>query len=200
MLSLSLREQNNRMKEIAALALELDKLKTVYRKSYVTDGSRNENSAEHSWHLAVAIMGFESFLPKDIDLAKCIQMALCHDICEIGAGDVCAYHDTTGKYERELDYMNSFQAKFPVFGFRAKELWAEYEAGESLEARWVCVFDRLLPFLLNIASHGQTWKEQNITLPMVLKHNEFIRGIAPEIHSWMLEEINAAVNEGWLEL
>ncbi len=186
------------MKEIALLGLELDKLKSVYRKSYITGDLRNENSAEHSWHLAVTLMGFASFIPCDVDLNKCIRMALCHDICEIGAGDVCAYHDTGGKYERELDYMNNLRSKFDTFGSQAKDLWAEYEAGKTSESHWVKVFDKLLPFILNIASKGRTWREQEITKSMVLKHNEFIAELSPEIHNWMLIEIDKAVDSGWL--
>ncbi|BCE03167.1 HD domain-containing protein [Marinicellulosiphila megalodicopiae] len=187
------------MNEIALLGLELDKLKSVYRKSYITDGSRNENSAEHSWHLAVALMGYSSLIPADVDINKCIQMALCHDICEIGAGDVCAYHDTSGKYEQEFEYMDEFRSRFPTFGNNAKELWEEYEAGVTTESQWVKVFDKLLPFLLNIASEGRTWMEQDITRSMVVKHNAFIGDVAPELLKWMYVEIDKAVNAGWLD-
>jgi len=186
------------MNEIALLGLELDKLKTIYRKSYVSGEPRNENSAEHSWHLAVSLMGFASYLPAEVDLNKCIKMALCHDICEIGAGDVCAYHDTSGKHERELEYMTVLQSQFSEFGGYAKELWAEYEEGLTVESQWVKVFDKLLPFLLNIASKGRTWSEQNISMSMVTEHNKFIAEISPEIYEWMLKEIDNAVEAGWL--
>ena len=187
------------MDEIARLGLELDKLKSVYRKSYVSDGTRNENSAEHSWHLAVSLMGFARYMPAEVNLDKCIRMALCHDICEIGAGDVCAYHDNAGKYERELSYMTVLQSQFSSFGAEAKKLWAEYEEGTSLESQWVKVFDKLLPFVLNLSNKGRTWKEQSITRSMVLKHNEFIGVVAPDIHNWMLVEIDKAVEAGWLD-
>lgn len=187
------------MEETASLALELDKLKSVYRKSYLSDGSRNENSAEHSWHLAVTLMGFSKYIPPTVDLNRAIRMALCHDICEIGAGDVCAYHATSGKYDDELAYMQQFNDRYPGLGPEAKELWAEYEAGKSEESIWVGVFDRLLPFILNIQSRGRTWQEQGITQSMVLSHNAFIGEVAPEIHAWMIVQIEAAVQNGWLD-
>lgn len=186
------------MNEIASMALELDKLKTVYRKSYLSDGSRNENSAEHSWHLAVVIIGFIRHLPQDVDIDKCIRMALCHDICEIGAGDVCAYHDDSSKHDRERQYMDVLSEKFSDFGSYSKGLWSEYEVGATLESQWVKVFDKLLPFVLNIANKGRTWKEQGISRSMVIAHNAFIAEIAPDIYNWMLQEVKEAEKMGWL--
>lgn len=180
------------------IAEELDKLKSVYRKSYLTDGSRNENSAEHSWHLAMAIMAVAPYLPESVDHNKAIQIALCHDICEIGAGDVCAYHETEGKFDQESAYMSTLAKQFPGFGDSAKALWLEYEQNETEEGRWVKVFDKLLPFILNIANEGRTWQEQNITQSMVLAHNRFIEDLAPDIFKWMKQEISNAVKQGWL--
>jgi putative hydrolase of HD superfamily len=187
------------MKEIAELALELDKLKSVYRKSYISDTSRRENSAEHSWHLALTIMGFAKFLPSTVDINRIIRMALCHDICEIGAGDVSAYFVTDAQYEKELQYMSEFESRFPGIGTEAKALWQEYEDGETEESRWLKVFDKLLPFILNIQSRGLTWQEQGVTKSMILNHNEFIAELAPEIHAWMLTQIDLAVEKGWLK-
>lgn len=186
------------MEQIAELALELDKLKSVYRKSYISNSSRRENSAEHSWHLALTIMGFAKFLPNTVDINRIIRMALCHDICEIGAGDVSAYFVTDAQYEKELQYMSEFESRFPDIGTDAKALWQEYEDGQTEESRWLKVFDKLLPFILNIQSRGLTWQEQGVTKNMVLKHNEFIADIAPDIHKWMLAQIDKAVEVGWL--
>ncbi|WP_119394620.1 HD domain-containing protein [Salinibius halmophilus] len=184
---------------IIELALELDKLKSVYRKSIITSGERYENSAEHSWHLAMTIMGFANYLPPEVNINRCVQIALCHDLCEVGAGDVCLYHDQTGKHERELDYMNAFMARFPSFGSQAKDCWQEYEDQQTLESQWVSVFDRLLPFTLNIATEGRTWREQKITPDMVRNKHAFIADIAPELHQWMLGELETAVANGWFE-
>lgn len=182
---------------IIGLAKELDKLKSVYRKSLITDGERYENSAEHSWHLATSIMAFAQHMPESIDINHCVQMALCHDICEIGAGDVCAYHDDTGKHERERDYLTSLQQSFPVFGKQAKALWQEYEDQRTPESHWVSVFDRILPFTLNIATGGRTWREQSITPDMIRSKHAFIGTIAPDLFQWMMAELDQAEENGW---
>jgi putative hydrolases of HD superfamily len=187
------------MKKIKSLLLELDKLKSVYRKSYLADTSRNENSAEHSWHLAMAIMSLKSWMPENINIDHAIKIALVHDICEIGAGDVCAYRENKNKNLKEKNYLVNLSFNYSNFGKEALHLWEEYENQETIESRWVMVVDKLLPFLLNIATHGKTWNEQNITKEMVLKHNNFIVNEAPVIHKWMLDEIDKAVNEGWLK-
>lgn len=187
------------MKQIIDLILELDKLKSVYRKSYITSGERHENSAEHSWHLAMTIMGFAEYLPAEVDANRCVQIALCHDLCEVGAGDICTYHDQTGQHERERAYMTAFQARFPGLGDQAKDCWQEYEDQQTLESQWVSVFDRLLPFTLNIATGGRTWREQAITADMVRKKHAYIGTIAPDLHNWMQAEIAQAETKGWFD-
>ena len=155
-----------------ALILELDQLKTVIRKSYIADESRFENSAEHSWHLAMALMSLKPFLPKALDINKAIQMALVHDICEIGAGDQCAYENTnTDIAVDEKEYLIELKEKYAQFGEEVLLLWEEYENQITLEGQWVKVVDKLLPFILNIATQGKTWKEQGITYEMVVTHN-----------------------------
>lgn len=181
------------------LIIELDKLKSVYRKSYLTDGSRRENSAEHSWHLAMTLWGMASILPKGFDTTRAIQMALCHDVAEIGAGDVCAYHDQTGQHEREADYLATLKQRFPEMADELISLWQEYEAGETLESQWVRVFDKLLPFILNLQNEGRTWQEQGITEHQVRNHNAFIARLAPDIYTWMMAQLDDAVARGYFE-
>ena len=79
------------MDNLYAFFVEMDKLKSVYRRSYLTDFSRNENSAEHSWHLALAILTMKEEFSLEIDINRTVKMALVHDICEIGAGDISIY-------------------------------------------------------------------------------------------------------------
>ena len=186
------------MEQYQQLLLELDQLKSVYRKSYVGDQSRHENSAEHSWHLATAFLALKPLLPEDLNIDHAIKLSLIHDVCEIGPGDVCAYHATEAKTDNEEQYLLSLAERFPYFGEESLGLWKEYEAQKSLESHWVKVIDKLLPFLLNLANEGRTWQEQGITKTMVLKHNAFISEIAPPMHQWMLKEITKAVDKGWL--
>jgi len=189
-------KNHNRQSDISLLN-ELDKLKTIYRKSYVGDGSRHENSAEHSWHLALSFMALKHWLPGQLDIDHAILMALLHDVCEIGAGDVCAYDANPSKAEDEAAYLNQLRTRFPGFGDHTLTLWQEYEAQETLESQWVKVFDKLLPFLLNLANEGRTWREQHISAEQFIRHNAFIHHMAPELYEWMLMEIDQAAAKGW---
>ena len=180
-----------------ALLLELDALKAVYRKSYVIEG-RRENAAEHSWYLAVALLGVRERLPVGFDLGRAIELALLHDVSEIGADDVCAYHADEAQAEREAAYLAALQSRHLAFGERAMSCWLEYERQETLESRWVKVLDKLLPFLLNLATEGRTWREQGITAPMVRAHNRFIAETDPELCAWLEDELERAVQRGWL--
>ncbi|EAR07337.1 HD domain-containing protein [Reinekea blandensis] len=182
-----------------SILYELDRLKSIKRRSYVTTDARNENSAEHSWHLAMALWSVERQLPEDLDRMKLFKMALCHDVCEIVAGDVCAYDRAPEQTEKERAYLESLRQRSPVLGDEILQLWQEYEQGETPESQWVRVFDKLLPFMLNIASQGQTWREQGITQSRVVQHNAFIKDIAPDVHRWISKQITQAVTNGWLE-
>lgn len=186
------------MTSFSSLLLELDKLKSVYRKSYVSGEARRENSAEHSWHLAVALLVLQNRLPADFDLAKALKMALVHDVCEIGADDVCAYHADEAKAAREESYLRSIRGLYPEFSEEATALWLEYERQETSESRWVKVLDKLLPFVLNLACEGRTWREQGITKSMILAHHKFVGDIDKELHAWMVDELGAAANKGWV--
>lgn len=181
--------------------IELDKLKSVYRKSYLSDYSRNENSAEHSWHLSLAIMMLHKELPDNIDLVKSFKMALVHDVCEIGAGDISVYdknRDTVQSAER--DYLIQLSARFPgPFTEELLLLWEEYEMQETVESRWVKVFDRLLPFCMNLATEGRSWKEQKVRKHQVLAIHEPIRKQAPDMYAWLERKAEEAVLKGWLE-
>lgn len=188
------------MNEMQTLLIELDKLKAVYRRSYISDKSRNENSAEHSWHLATALLAFKGILPNEIRLDHAIRMALVHDICEIGAGDISIYDAARSqKTLAESAYIEAFAAQFGGFGSEVAALWHEYEAQNTLESIWVRIIDRLLPFLLNLSTEGKLWQEQRIRKSQVLMVNKAVIENAPELGQWMINEIEIAVKKGWLQ-
>lgn len=190
--------ESNSLATTKILLMELDTLKNVYRKSVISDGSRYENTAEHSWHLAIAFLALEKYLPQGFDLLHAMKMALTHDVCEIGAGDTCAYHLTDTTADNEEKYLKSLQAKHPEFGHMVLELWNEFEAQETVESQWVKVIDKLLPFLLNVSTDWQTWQEQGITKDMVIENNRVIGAIAPAVYDWILNELDNAVDCGWI--
>ena len=184
---------------IVGFLTELDRLKLVYRRSYARDLSRRENSAEHSWHLAMAVLTFASEMDLPIDVPHTVAMALAHDVCEIDGGDVSVYDpNRQHKQAEELACMDRIAGFSPSFAQRLRDLWLEYEAKETLESQWLHVFDRLMPFVVNIATEGRAWREDGIRKSQVLKVHEFIGPIAPEIHAWIVAEIEACVRRGWL--
>ena len=145
---------------------ELDRLKTVLRQTFLVDRTRHENSAEHSWHLAMIAIVMAPHARADIDLAKVMKILLVHDIVEIDAGDVDIY-DYEARKSKEAE---EIEAADRIFGLlpepEATELraaWDEYEARETPEAKFAYSCDRLQPFLLNLAIGGQSWSRRGVT-------------------------------------
>jgi len=177
--------------------LELDRLKSVYRRTYLLDETRSENSAEHSWHLALMAMVLAEHANKSLDVGKVIRMVLIHDIVEIDAGDTYIYDAQGDKAEREE------QAAMRIFGllpsdqeqeFRA--LWEEFESGETPEARFASALDRFMPQLHNYHTQGRSWKEHGITAERVLARNVEIGEGSVTLWEFTQTLIERAVAEG----
>jgi putative hydrolase of HD superfamily len=189
----------NNLPAVVAFLTDLERLKLVNRKAYVSDLSRRENSAEHSWHLTLGLLTIAHELDLPLDLHKALIMALIHDTCEIDAGDTPVYGAARpDQYESELRCIQRLASHGVGFGFTLHNLWLEYEAQESLESRWVKVLDRLMPFIVNLATRGQNWKEQSISRSQVLRVSQPVRDHAPELYAWMIERIEVCVKDGWL--
>ena len=189
----------DRLPAIAAFLTDLERLKLVERRAYVSDLSRRENSAEHSWHLAIGLLTIAHELKLDIDIHKALVMAIIHDTCEIDAGDTPIYgQERPDQHEAELKCIQRLEAHGVAFGATLRELWLEYEAQQTIESRWVKVLDRLMPFIVNIATGGKNWKEQSISRSQLLRANQPVLQHAPELHGWMLEQIDVFVEAGWL--
>ncbi|MDU6410296.1 MAG: HD domain-containing protein [Yersiniaceae bacterium] len=190
------------MTEVFHFLMEIDKLKTVERRTKVLGTTRQENSAEHSWHFAVAAMSLAPYAGEAVDLQKVIQMALLHDIVEIDAGDVLVY-DLAGRAavkEKEQ------AAAVRLFGLlpepqhsRFLALWHEYEAGETAEARFALLIDRVLPVIMNLNNQGQSWVENGVRLEQVLSRNAFIGDVHPELWRHLETHLHAAQQQGWLK-
>ena len=185
---------------ITDFMLELDQLKNIERKSFITSGTRRENSAEHSWHLAMAVWAFSEHLEDDFDVLKLIKMALTHDLGEIYAGDTFLFspdRDNAAEKERESMLKTAGHHGNPIK--ELTQVWDDQEYGQSKEAQLLKVLDRLLPFLLNLNTKGGgPWKEFNIQRSQVLSHWLFVQEIAPDIFKWVEQKIDFAVAQGWL--
>jgi len=184
---------------LVELLTDLERLKLVSRRAYVSDLSRRENSAEHSWHLAVGLLVLAQEMDLPIDLHKALTMALIHDVCEIDAGDTPVYGaQRPDQHERERACIERLASGGLAFGPLLRELWLEYEAQQSMESRWIKVMDRVMPFVVNLATQGRNWKEQSVSRSQVLRVSEPVRDTAPEIYAWMERRMQQCVADGWL--
>lgn len=155
--------------------LEVDKLKKITRQTYLSDGSRKENDTEHSWHLALMCALLAEHAREKIDVLKTMKMVLIHDIVEIDAGDTYAY-DTAGnttKREREVKAAERiFHLLPPDQAEEMRNLWEEFEEGQTPEAKFALTLDKVQPVMLNDASGGKSWREHEVRLEQIMKRNE----------------------------
>ena len=190
---------SDKLTAITDFFLELDALKLISRRAYIGGGDRVENSAEHSWHLAMACWSISRSFGIALSEEKLLKLALVHDLGEIDAGDTFLYSiDRNNAHEAERECVKRLENHHGNAISDLSELWEEQETGKSVETKLLKTVDRLLPFLHNFSSQGKTWQELGIKKSQVLKAHAFIAGDFPEIHSWMLDKIQLAVQKGWL--
>jgi len=191
----------SRLEKQIRFIVELDKLKTVYRRTYLINDHRNENTAEHSWHIAVMAIILAEYSNAAIDLAKVLKMALIHDIVEIDAGDTFVYdlNAALDKAERER------KAADRIFGLlfadqmtELRSLWDEFELRETPEARFAAAMDRLIPQLHNYYTQGGSWKEHSITHDRVVAKNQTMNEGATTLWEWVQHLLEDAVAKGFL--
>ncbi|MBD5097863.1 MAG: HD domain-containing protein [Lachnospiraceae bacterium] len=166
---------NERLKKQLAFILELDKIKKIGRQTYLSDASRKENDAEHSWHLAIMAVLLAEQANEKIDVLKTVTMVLIHDVVEIDAGDTYAYDSAGNESKREREERAAdriFNILPPDQANYMRALWEEFEAGETAEAKFACTLDHVQPLLLNDASAGLSWREHEIKKSQVMKRNE----------------------------
>lgn len=178
--------------------LQIDALKRVERMTKITGGSRRENSAEHSWHLALLAAVLAEHAAEPIELPKVMTMLLLHDLVEIDAGDTFAYDDTghESKEEREQAAAARLYGLLPADqAERFRTLWDEFERGDTAEARFALAIDRLHPVLMNHANGGGPWIEHGISRARVEARNSVIGERAPSLWAAALrrlDELDAA--------
>jgi putative hydrolases of HD superfamily len=147
--------------------VEIDKLKTVIRQNLISDGSRQENTAEHSWHLAMCAVILAEHANEPVDVGKVVQMLLIHDLVEIDAGDLFVYGTAEQMVAQEAKEQDAAQRIFGLMpndqADRFRALWDEFEAKETAESKFAKAVDRVQPMLLNLASGGGSWERHGIT-------------------------------------
>jgi putative hydrolase of HD superfamily len=188
-------------KQIQFIA-EIDRLKRVYRQTFVTNTTQKENDAEHSWHLALmAVILADHAADKSLDILRVIKMALIHDLVEIDAGDTFCYDENKRLQVKELEK----KAADRIFGMlphdqadEMKALWNEFEARATPEAAFAASLDRLQPIMQNHNARGGAWKEHSLTSEQVLSANAHIKNGAPDLWEYAKHIISDAVEQGWL--
>lgn len=167
--------ENNRLEKQFDFCREIDKEKFIRRQTYLTDGERKENDAEHAWHMALMTILMSEYANEKIDVLKTVTMLLIHDLVEIDAGDTYAY-DTEGHKDKRA---REEKAADRIFGLlpedqrkKLRDLWEEFEAWETPEAKFAHTMDCIQPLMLNAATDGKSWLEHGVHLSQVLKRNE----------------------------
>lgn len=158
-----------------AFIREVDKEKSVFRQTWLADGTRKENDAEHSWHLALMAMLLSEYANEKVDVLHVMSMVLIHDLVEIDAGDTYAY-DTAGNKTKRARELKAAERLFNILpedqAKKVRALWDEFEAGESAEAKFANTLDKCQPILLNDASGGKSWAEHTVYDSQIWKRNE----------------------------
>lgn len=177
-----------RLEQQVNFIVEIDKVKNIFRQTYLADANRKENDAEHSWHLAISAFLLKEHVKEEVDLLKTILMVLIHDLVEIDAGDTYAYDDAGAidKREREEKGAERIFGMLPEDqGTYFRELWEEFEAYESADAKFAHLLDNFQPLLLNDASDGKSWEEHGVKKSQIYKRNEKIEETSVPVWEYM---------------
>lgn len=193
---------NERLKKQLNFMLELDKMKNIYRQTYVLHEDRKENDAEHSWHLAILAFMLEEYAAEPIDTLKVIKMVLLHDVVEIDAGDTYLYDEEGYKSKAEREE----KAAQRIFGLLPDDqrdeyyaLWREFEDDITYESRFASILDRMQPLLLNYTKGGIAWKEHGVHKEQVLSRNRPYFDASQELAEVIESVIEDAAAKGWLK-
>lgn len=188
-----------RLQKQMEFIVEVDKVKKIMRQTYLSDASRKEDDAEHSWHLALMAVLLKEYSNEEVDLSKVIPMVLIHDLVEIDAGDTYAYSGESAAVtetrerkaaERVFGILPEDQGK--VF----RDLWEEFEAYQTPEAKFAHVLDNCQPMLLNDASNGLSWTEHQVRKSQIYKRNEHTAEGSRKIWNYMQSLIQKHIDLG----
>jgi putative hydrolases of HD superfamily len=192
---------SRRLTQQLQFVTEMDRLKQVLRQTRLMDASRRENSAEHSWHVALMAVVLLEYAPQGTDITRVLEMLLLHDVVEIGAGDTFCY-DIQANLDKATREQAAAEQIFGLLpddsGIRLRELWEEFELGTTNEARFANALDRLQPLLHNVHAQGGTWRAHGISRDQVLERMRPIEHGAPQLWPYVLDLISQACEQGFI--
>lgn len=195
--------ENERLLKQIEFITEIDKMKQTFRQNVVIGTTRNENDAEHSWHMAMMAMLLSEYsTEKELDILHVIKLTLIHDLVEIYAGDTFCYDEKANEDKEERE-RKSAQRLFNILPSDQSEeiwrLWREFEDLETPEARFAACLDRLQPLILNYNTNGHTWKKPGVVSSKVLKRNEPLKENTPALWEYVKEIIENSIKKGYLK-
>lgn len=192
---------DERLKKQIEFIVEIDKLKNIYRQTYVLHEDRKENDSEHSWHLAMMAFLLAEHSNQPIDVLKVMKMVLIHDIVEIDAGDTYCYDKEGYKDKAEREE----KAAKRIFGILPDDqrdemysLWREFEEMNTPESKFAAVLDRVQPLTLNYRKNGISWQEHDVKMEMVLERNKHVNDGSEEIWKYVLEILEDSHSKEWI--
>ena len=166
--------KNERLERQFDFCREIDKEKFIGRQTYLSDGQRKENDAEHAWHMAIMAILLSEYADEKIDVLKTVTMLLIHDLVEIDAGDTYAYDEEAAKSKRKREEAGADR----IYGLlpedqkqKLRALWEEFEAWETPEAKFAHTMDNIQPLMLNAATEGKSWVEHGVHIDQILMRN-----------------------------
>lgn len=187
-----------RLEQQIQFITEIDKVKNIYRQTYLADGQRKENDAEHSWHIALMAVLLKEYVP-EADAARVMTMVLIHDLVEIDAGDTYAY-DSAGAETKRIREEAAAERIFGLLpedqGEMFRDLWEEFEAYETPDAKFAHLLDNFQPLLLNHASGGKSWAEHGVEKSQIYKRNEKIEETSGDVWKCMQDIVQAHIEKG----
>ena len=165
-------DMKERIEKQLAFSLEIDKLKNIFRQTHLSGNGRNENDAEHSWHMAIMAYLLREYANEEVDIAKVMLMCLIHDIVEIDAGDTYAYDEEALQTQKTREDAAK-QRIFSILPLEQAEefiaLFDEFEAYETAESKFAHAVDNLQPLILNNSNNGGDWREHHVTVEQIYK-------------------------------
>ena len=189
----------NRLEEQLSFIIEIDKVKNIFRQTYLSDKNRKENDAEHSWHIALMALLLKEYAEESVDVLKVMAMVLIHDLVEIDAGDTYAYDELGNQTKRQRE----LAAADRIFGILPEDqgkylrgLWDEFEAYETADSKYAHLLDNLQPLLLNDAAGGIAWLEHGVKKSQIYKRNTRIEETSSVIWEKMKEIVEEHIEKG----
>ncbi|WP_434340544.1 HD domain-containing protein [Motilimonas cestriensis] len=189
------------IEQVLSFIMEIEKLKNVHRKTKPVGLTRYENSAEHSWHVCLSALMLQQYANESVNIDRVIKMLLIHDLGEIDAGDTIIYASETPENKAlELAGIRRMMALLPEGqGEQYIELWREFEAGESNDAKFAKAIDRVPPLLHNLYGEGHSWRDNKVTKEQVFKVNSRIAKGSEPLWQVLEEKLQGAIDDGLLK-